>query len=383
MAEYYDREKLYKEVWEAPMTEVSKRYGVSDVALAKTCKKLKVPRPPVGYWAKKAVGKAPRKPKMYPYENAPKLLIRSTPTPEETEPESRLVPEAFTEAESLFQRLGIISICEDVEELHVYVRNTRKVVKRKISKSMKDDYNRISVSGEDVFTLSIGENSHDRATIILQSLCSSLEILGIEVVQTKNGASFHIMGEDVTISISESSKKQPITVKDPKKYYYKDYEYIPSGILKLEIYTGSFSMSERKSWSDGRSKLIEDKLEDVIHQLIRAAAWKKEYAEYHRKREEEWKIEQKKREEKERLVRIEKQRISQLEEGYKKWLYHKELSEYVNAVKSHYSVFKGEPEGDFAQWVEWIDAYLEKMNPFKGEYPKYDVPEYSWRNSFR
>lgn len=73
--------------------------------------------------------------------------------------------------------------------------------------------------------------------------------------------------------------------------------------------------------------MIEDKLEDVIHHIIRAAVWKKEYAAYHRKREEEWKIEQKRREETERLARIEKQRISQLEEGYKKWLRHKELSE--------------------------------------------------------
>lgn len=34
----YDRSILYEEVWEEPMRDVAKRYGVSDVALAKTCR---------------------------------------------------------------------------------------------------------------------------------------------------------------------------------------------------------------------------------------------------------------------------------------------------------------------------------------------------------
>ena len=53
----YDREKLYKEVWAEPTSVVSKRYGVSDVALAKACRQLGVPLPPRGYWAKVKAGK--------------------------------------------------------------------------------------------------------------------------------------------------------------------------------------------------------------------------------------------------------------------------------------------------------------------------------------
>ena len=45
--EDYDREKLYQEVWSEPMTAVAKRYGVSDVALKKACRKLNVSNPGV------------------------------------------------------------------------------------------------------------------------------------------------------------------------------------------------------------------------------------------------------------------------------------------------------------------------------------------------
>jgi integrase len=46
----FEREKLHREVWAEPMTEVAKRYGVSDVAIGKACMRLNIPRPPRGYW---------------------------------------------------------------------------------------------------------------------------------------------------------------------------------------------------------------------------------------------------------------------------------------------------------------------------------------------
>jgi hypothetical protein len=59
----YDRQRLYEEVWSEPTQKVAKRYGVSDVAIAKACALLGVPKPPRGYWAKKAAGqKVPNRP---------------------------------------------------------------------------------------------------------------------------------------------------------------------------------------------------------------------------------------------------------------------------------------------------------------------------------
>ena len=45
----YHRETLYQEVWSMPVTEVAKRYRVSDVAIHKVCKSLDIPTPPQGY----------------------------------------------------------------------------------------------------------------------------------------------------------------------------------------------------------------------------------------------------------------------------------------------------------------------------------------------
>ena len=52
-----NRQALYEEVWKDPVTVVAARYGLSDVGLAKLCKKLVIPLPSRGYWAKVRAGK--------------------------------------------------------------------------------------------------------------------------------------------------------------------------------------------------------------------------------------------------------------------------------------------------------------------------------------
>jgi hypothetical protein len=55
------REALYEEVWTDAVTVVAPRYGLSDVGLVKICKKLGIPVPPRGYYAKVKAGRPTRK----------------------------------------------------------------------------------------------------------------------------------------------------------------------------------------------------------------------------------------------------------------------------------------------------------------------------------
>lgn len=54
------REALYELVWSKPKTALAKEFGISDVALGKACARARVPVPPRGYWATRAVGKPVR-----------------------------------------------------------------------------------------------------------------------------------------------------------------------------------------------------------------------------------------------------------------------------------------------------------------------------------
>jgi hypothetical protein len=53
----WDREKLYLEVWQSPMTHLAARLGVSNTRLKQICVAAEIPIPPQGYWNKLAAGK--------------------------------------------------------------------------------------------------------------------------------------------------------------------------------------------------------------------------------------------------------------------------------------------------------------------------------------
>lgn len=51
------RTELYELVWSQPMIRLAERFGMSDVGLAKACRRAGIPVPPCGYWAKVQQGR--------------------------------------------------------------------------------------------------------------------------------------------------------------------------------------------------------------------------------------------------------------------------------------------------------------------------------------
>jgi len=72
---YFRREALHELVWTAPIVEVARRLGVSDVALAKLCGRAAISVPRRGYWVRvesgQPVGRSPLPP---PPKGLPELL---------------------------------------------------------------------------------------------------------------------------------------------------------------------------------------------------------------------------------------------------------------------------------------------------------------------
>lgn len=51
-----NKQELEKIIWSKPTVKIAADLGVSDVAIAKLCKKLEIEKPPRGYWAKVDAG---------------------------------------------------------------------------------------------------------------------------------------------------------------------------------------------------------------------------------------------------------------------------------------------------------------------------------------
>ena len=73
----WNRVELYNEVWDQPLVKLAKKYRISDVRVGKVCRKLRIPLPGRGYWAKRKAGKPVGQPPLTVFEDAP--VVRRIP----------------------------------------------------------------------------------------------------------------------------------------------------------------------------------------------------------------------------------------------------------------------------------------------------------------
>lgn len=101
------RDELFALVWERPTSEVAKELGVSDVALAKLCKRLQVPKPPRGYWAKVQSGRTPRRPPLAAFREEVDRRRREIQRAQAAQALSKLQQQFYNAAISDLQARGV------------------------------------------------------------------------------------------------------------------------------------------------------------------------------------------------------------------------------------------------------------------------------------
>jgi hypothetical protein len=58
------RQEIFDRVWTTPIVQLAPEWGLSDQGLHKACRRLQIPRPPRGWWAKAQAGRRVRRPKL-------------------------------------------------------------------------------------------------------------------------------------------------------------------------------------------------------------------------------------------------------------------------------------------------------------------------------
>ena len=187
------RTQLYELVWTTPIQKLATRFGLSDVGLAKVCKRHKIPRPPRGYWAKLANGKRVRK---FPLSEVkdPSLeevhfADRGTAAVASPRAEKQLaVDPAIADliaAESLPDHR--IEVATDLRGADPLVQATREALQQ----AEPDDYGRVSRRWDfpkPCFEVCVGRASAQRALLILHSLVRAFKVRGYKLVEKSDSS---------------------------------------------------------------------------------------------------------------------------------------------------------------------------------------------------
>lgn len=111
------REELYELVWSKPMIHAAAEFGISGNGLAKVCKRLDVPYPPRGYWAKLNAGQKPKKASLPSVKPKTPQAATITPTPPPPPPPPDPLGDAIRAATDIPE----ISVSEQLRRPHPIV----------------------------------------------------------------------------------------------------------------------------------------------------------------------------------------------------------------------------------------------------------------------
>lgn len=352
----YTRTEIFDLLWETPTTKIAKQLGISDVALTKWCAKHDIPKPPVGYWAKKEHGKpAPPKPTLTPWrsgENEPVYYAH--------DPNLKLTPQSLS-AElrvKLDNALSAIPMSANEDAtLGSVTRRTAKALDR------KPDADGVILGKSDTFQVRISAASKDRVIRILNMLELSLAAAGMKWEQSENhGVVGRFSKETIVFSIVEAYSRAEHVEKHPTYDWMnqRTYTYQFLGDLKISIdgyYEG------RKSWSDGKTQRLEEKLPQVIEGFIAAAEAMRRSTEERQAQKARWAEEAAIRHEKERIAYERQQFLDGALKEAKAWSDATLLRQYVVHLRDVVSASNAKLTDYGERWLTRAEEVADWLDP--------------------
>ena len=264
----YDRETLYKEVWEQPVSKVAQKYGVSDVMIHKACKVLNVPVPPRGYWAKIQAGQIVSKEPLPESSGKTAFSGRRMENKSDNQTTTQTVNASSLDFLPEEERIRLIEtalelyVDPDCKKLHPVLQKHKAAFNAWSKQHPRDKYAnwnrdtyRSKPKDEPPLWENVTEETLPRVYRFLDPLYRAIEKLGGKI---REDLSMEIRSEHVVLKITEGRDQTPhVLTKDEikevekyeqekKKHHYayepkfRKYDYVPTGKLRIAAYGESY-----------------------------------------------------------------------------------------------------------------------------------------------
>ena len=392
---FWNRDELYQEIWSIPMWTLAKKYGISDVGLAKVCRKLTIPLPGRGYWARKQAGqKVSQEP--LPQLNEKDTVLVHKPSPPKEQP---VTEELGTDDErAQLARLEASSGESPLKRGDLSHPLTLQA-RAKLTKANENPH-WILWTAEQCLDIRVSRASLDRAIRVMAVLVAVIEREGFSVSVGdghREQTTATIYGQTIKFGLVERVERVEASVAPSGGLVDRVLKYgaqppvarEPSGKLLIEVW--DIWSAQKKRWKDGKTAQLEELIPKVLAGFIRIALYRRAEEE---RRGAEARERQKRIEERDRLlaaIKAEKARVRALRHVAADWSRAEQLRSFISAA-CHAGSQHGqatEPGTPFGDWLTWAAKQADRLDPLK-ESPesiidcKLESPdEPTWSYSYR
>ena len=364
----FERETIYREVWADPVRTVAKRYNISDVGFRKICRKLGVPLPPLGYWAKVAAGKNPRVVPLPTKHSGPTQYDRRILVDERASESSQRREQLL--ASTAPKSWPTVTVKDSATDVHEAVRRCAN----RIGSRARLPTGLYEVRAHDVFSVRVSEAQKDRALRVIDAVLVAALAAGARLVPGKrDGVPIHLelMGQCVRLRVDEEvhrTQREPTAAEKAKQlkepWYRPDLSvFSPTGKLKLSA-TQSDETLVFLTASDGVRAPLERRLENVLPRLWTAVAGHTVKVQIFAEEHERWQQQWAKRQAWEAARQAELDRLKATEERAQRWRRAADLRNYAAALERAGTGPLGEANGQaLRQELEWVRNAADWLDP--------------------
>jgi len=371
------RQELYQQVWETPISQLApEEYGVSDVALQKVCKKLHVPTPPRGYWAKRQHGQDPPKeplPDLPP--DAPSTHVFHSRGIGKSN-DSRQGDASDTEKEDLsIPPIDIpeVEVPTELSDPHPLVKRTRDT----LEDARVDNYGRVGLNsrGSLGVSVNVSPDALPRALRILDSLVKTAESIGWEACASnkrENASCLKVEGEGIPFRITEKTNREETEIPESERSFRdRKYTYIPTGRLYFTFPFVHPTPEGRKKWTESEERSLEEMIPSVLERAHEAAYQLKRKRKERRREQQIRKEKQRKREAKKKRRQKKKRRRKALEEEAIQWQKSRTLRRYVEEVarRAETQFLTDDKRREIENWLGWAREHADRLDPLSDGLP--------------
>ncbi len=349
------REELYERVWQTPGSKLSAELGVSDVAIAKQCKKMAIPRPPRGYWAKIEAGRKVPMKKPLP------------PDPADVASKALRAPVPKKLMESGGNELHPVAAA-----LLTAIRTTKA-----------DEEQRVRLDEPTLPKATVSKAQGEKVAGALNLIAKSLESREIKFrkARSKYDPGHFEKGRDrIYLEIEESVvsvSREPTGAEKRRSNWYARRDFRePSGKLTFTIKPERYTRSERK-WTESEREpldvILPKVIEGICQHYIDLERKRAEEAEATRKRNEAYEIQRAADEKREHAKKLEKAAQTREEDLIKAaewWRMNRVTCEFIDEAERAWR--EAATEGLTAEqeeWLAWARTNAQRMCPFAAGYP--------------
>jgi len=392
-----EREQLYNEIWAEPVSIVAKRYGISDAALRKRCKKMNIPLPPRGYWEKIKSGQKIEKPALSKVfgryvGSVHKSVINYKYNVSELSDEELLAEEELSlltdeTKELIKKKCNSIVVKNQLRNAHQLILNHQEEIKLRKQKEKEFRGNSFLYSRysnkeiiyknyKSTLPIHVSDRNIKRVYRILDALFKTVEELdgsvSIEPYIGKDVANIRIGRHFYGFEVKEEFKK-----KSKKNKNNKDTEEEMGALVIQFSIRSSYgkSLTDNLTYTDSEDELLETQLPKILYNLFVISnkldvLEEISTREFYRKSEEE-----KRQQHLEEMRKAELEKFSQLENLISDWDKAQKIREFADTLEKNMTALVGQDDIErfllYVNWIrdkaDWIDPTISKEDEVFGK----------------